>query len=62
MAAAARQRDDALAFLSDRDLFGDLADDERFAAAYVAALERLHTLGARETLEAWSAEAGAGKG
>jgi mannitol 2-dehydrogenase len=62
MAAAARQRDDPLAFLRDRDLFGDLADDERFAAAYVAALERLHTLGARETLEAWSAEAGAGKG
>jgi mannitol 2-dehydrogenase len=62
MAAAARQQDDPLAFLRDRDLFGDLADDERFAAAYVEALERLHTLGARETLEAWSANAGAGEG
>jgi mannitol 2-dehydrogenase len=62
MAAAAKQQDDPLAFLRDRDLFGDLVDDERFAAAYVEALERLHTLGARETLEAWSAKAGAGEG
>ena len=62
MAAAARQQDDPLAFIRDRDLFGDLADDERFAAAYAAALEQLHTLGARGTLEAWSAKAGAGGG
>jgi mannitol 2-dehydrogenase len=53
MAAAARQQDDPLAFIRDRDLFGDLADDERFATAYTAALDRLHTLGARATLEAW---------
>ena len=62
MAAAARQQDDPLAFLRDRDLFGGLADDERFAAAYLHALERLRTLGARATLEAWSATAGAGEG
>ena len=62
MAAAARRQDDPLAFLRDRDLFGDLADDERFAAAYLHALDRLHTLGARATLEAWSATAGAGEG
>ncbi len=62
MAAAARQQDDPLAFIRDRDLFDGLADDERFAAAYMAALEQLHTLGARATLEAWSARAGAGKG
>ena len=41
MAAAAQQQDDPLAFLRDRDLFGDLADDERFTAAYTAALDSL---------------------
>ena len=56
MAAAARQAQDPLAFVRDRDLFGDLADDERFAAAYTAALEHLHAHGARATLEARSAQ------
>ncbi len=51
MAAAARQKEDPLAFIRDRDLFGDLADDERFTAAYTAALDALHTQGARATLE-----------
>ena len=51
MAAAARQKEDALAFIRDRDLFGGLADDERFTAAYTAALDALHTRGARATLE-----------
>jgi mannitol 2-dehydrogenase len=53
VAAARRQRDEPLAFISDRDLFGDLADDERFAATYREALNSLHTYGARATLEAW---------
>ena len=52
MAAAARQREDRLAFLRDRDLFGDLADDDRFTTAYTAALDTLHSKGARATLEA----------
>jgi hypothetical protein len=52
MAAAARQGEDALAFIRDRDLFGALADDARFAEAYAAALDSLHTRGARATLEA----------
>jgi mannitol 2-dehydrogenase len=52
MAAAARQHDDPLAFLRDRDLFGDLVDDERFTTAYTAALASLHRDGARTTLEA----------
>jgi mannitol 2-dehydrogenase len=52
VAAARRQRDDPLAFLADRDLFGDLADDERFTHPYRAALGALHSLGARSTLEA----------
>ncbi|WP_076258529.1 mannitol dehydrogenase family protein [Intrasporangium flavum] len=54
MAAAARQGEDPLAFLRDRDLFGGLADDERFAAVFTDALSALHDKGARETLQAWS--------
>ena len=51
MAAAARQADDPLAFLRDRDLFGGLVDDERFTTAYANALDSLHRRGARSTLE-----------
>jgi mannitol 2-dehydrogenase len=53
MARAQEQRTDPLAFLRDRDLFGDLAEDERFTKDYVAALNSLHEHGARATLEAW---------
>jgi mannitol 2-dehydrogenase len=56
MAAAARQDEDPLAFIRDRDLFGGLADDERFVAAYTPALHALHTRGARATLEALTKE------
>jgi mannitol 2-dehydrogenase len=49
---ARRQRDDPLAFLADRELFGDLVDDERFTAEYRATLASLHERGARATLEA----------
>ncbi|WP_270887018.1 mannitol dehydrogenase family protein [Pedococcus sp. 5OH_020] len=52
MAAAARQGEDPLAFVRDPDLFGDLAQDSRFAAAYSEALRQLHELGARATLQA----------
>ncbi|MGY1706635.1 mannitol dehydrogenase family protein [Geodermatophilus sp. SYSU D00697] len=52
MANARRQRGEPLAFIADRDLFGDLVDDERFTAAYLAALTSLHERGARATLEA----------
>jgi mannitol 2-dehydrogenase len=51
-ARARRQREDPLAFLADRDLFGDLVDDERFTSAYLTALTSLHDRGARATLEA----------
>ena len=52
VATARRQHDEPLAFIADRDLFGDLVDDERFVEAYTSALESLHTNGARATLEA----------
>ncbi len=50
LAARARSAD-PLAFVRDRELFGDLVDDERFTAAYSAALASLRTRGVRATLE-----------
>jgi mannitol 2-dehydrogenase len=51
MQRARRQRDDPDAFIANRDLFGDLVDDERFVTAYRSALASLHQRGARATLE-----------
>ena len=48
---ARSQRENPLAFVSRRDLFGDLVDEERFVAAYRTALDSLHSKGARRTLE-----------
>nr|WP_233580025.1 mannitol dehydrogenase family protein [Frondihabitans sp. PhB188] len=50
MAAAAGNRADDLAFLRNRDVFGDLVDDERFVAAYRATLATLHADGAQAAL------------
>jgi mannitol 2-dehydrogenase len=50
-AAARRQRDDRLAFLADREVFGDLIDDERFTAVYRQHLDSLYEHGARATLQ-----------
>ena len=55
-ANARRRRQDPLAFIADRELFGDLVDDERFTRPYLAALDSLHRRGARATLEALVAE------
>ncbi|SNR69108.1 mannitol dehydrogenase family protein [Blastococcus mobilis] len=52
VANARRQREDPLAFIADRDLFGDLVDDERFTSHYLATLASLHEHGARATLAA----------
>jgi mannitol 2-dehydrogenase len=51
MAAARRQRDDPLAFIRNRDVFGGLIDNERFVSTYRSVLSSLHTKGARATLE-----------
>jgi mannitol 2-dehydrogenase len=51
VALARRQRKDPLAFIANRELFGDLVDDRRFAEAYRSALRSLHERGARATLE-----------
>jgi mannitol 2-dehydrogenase len=48
---ARRQRSEPLAFISNRELFGDLVDNERFVTAYRRILDSLHESGARATLE-----------
>jgi mannitol 2-dehydrogenase len=50
-AAAAAQRNDALAFVRNPELFGDLAQNQRFVDAYTRALASLHAKGARATIE-----------
>ncbi len=49
---AQHNREDPLVFISDPDLFGDLASNEQFVTQYKAALQSLHEIGARATLEA----------
>ncbi len=51
MAAARRQAEEPLAFVSDRGLFGDLVDDERFTATYRRTLDLVRTRGTRAALE-----------
>lgn len=48
---ARRQREQPTAFLGERSLFGDLIDQPRFVAAYLAALDSLRARGARATVE-----------
>jgi mannitol 2-dehydrogenase len=54
VAIAARQRDEPLAFVANRELFGDLVDHPEFTGPYLATLNSLHEHGARATLEALS--------
>jgi mannitol 2-dehydrogenase len=51
MQLARSQRTDPDAFIANRQLFGDLIDDQRFVSAYRSALASLHLRGARATLE-----------
>ena len=48
---AARQRENPLAFVENRELFGDLATEPAFTEPYLNALNSLHSRGARATLE-----------
>jgi mannitol 2-dehydrogenase len=56
MAAAARQSKEPLAFISNRQIFGDLVDNELFVQAYTEALNKLHKGGARATLESLTSQ------
>jgi mannitol 2-dehydrogenase len=51
IAIAQTQRTNPLAFIENKKLFGELADDSRFAQPYLDALESLHTVGAQKTLQ-----------
>jgi mannitol 2-dehydrogenase len=48
---AQRNRQDLDAFIANRELFGDVVDNERFRSAYRAALASLHEKGALATLK-----------
>jgi mannitol 2-dehydrogenase len=50
-ANARRQHQDPLAFVADRELFGDLIDSEVFTGSYLQALSMLRSKGARATVE-----------
>ncbi|MEQ5801540.1 mannitol dehydrogenase family protein [Halomonas sp. H10-9-1] len=52
MAIAAENCIRPTAFIENRELFGDLAEDPRFREAYLSALTSLHEGGSRATLEA----------
>jgi mannitol 2-dehydrogenase len=49
---AAQQQDNPLAFVENRELFGDLASQPGFTEPYLDTLNSLHTKGSRATLEA----------
>jgi mannitol 2-dehydrogenase len=49
---AAQQQEDPLAFVKNRELFGDLANEPAFTEPYLNVLDSLHTSGARATLQA----------
>jgi mannitol 2-dehydrogenase len=51
MARARAQDKDPLAFVRNTRIFGDLADDARFARCYEECLRSFHTVGARRTLQ-----------
>jgi len=49
---AAQRQDNPLAFVENRELFGDLASQSDFTEPYLNTLNSLHTKGSRATLEA----------
>ncbi|MGM0982321.1 MAG: mannitol dehydrogenase family protein [Pseudomonadota bacterium] len=59
MAIAAENHNRPTAFIENRELFGDLAEEARFRDAYVVALTSLHEKGARATLERLASTGGA---
>lgn len=55
-ATAQQNRTDILAFLRDREVFGDLIDDARFTEEYARVLKSLHERGSEATLDLLIAE------
>jgi len=58
MALAKRNHEQPTAFIENRELFGDLAEEPRFRDAYLSALASLHQRGARATLKMLSTARG----
>jgi len=56
MAMARRQHEEPLSFVRNERLFGDLAEQPRFAEAYLSALAALHRDGAGQMLRQLNAE------
>ena len=48
---ASGNHEDILAFLRDREVFGDLVDNEEFTTAYADTLRSLHEVGSEATLD-----------
>ena len=48
---ASGNREDILSFIRDREVFGDLVDNEEFTAAYAKTLRSLHEVGSEATLD-----------
>jgi mannitol 2-dehydrogenase len=55
-AIAKTQRENPLAFIANRELFGDLIEDSGFTDPYLATLDSLHRIGARATLQALASQ------
>jgi mannitol 2-dehydrogenase len=51
LAPELKERARTRTFIQNRDLFGDLADNERFVATYTRVLSLLHDVGSRKTLK-----------
>jgi mannitol 2-dehydrogenase len=60
--SASRNHEDPLAFLRDREVFGDLVESEQFTADYLHALDSLHSAGVEATLDMLLAEVAADPG
>ncbi|TLP44236.1 mannitol dehydrogenase family protein [Cohaesibacter sp. CAU 1516] len=54
MEIASHNNDNDIAFIENREVFGDLVDQPRFVSAYRQALDSLHTVGALETVRRFS--------
>ncbi|WP_114011025.1 mannitol dehydrogenase family protein [Cohaesibacter intestini] len=54
MEIASHNNDNAIAFIENREVFGDLVDQPRFVSAYRQALDSLHSVGALETVRRFS--------
>nr|WP_286981896.1 mannitol dehydrogenase family protein [Corynebacterium sp. UBA5992] len=54
--SASHNREDTLAFLRDREVFGDLIDEPEFTSEYARILTLLHERGAEDTLDTLLAE------